>query len=166
MQNTTISDMNETMDNSALLNNSIIQSKMVPTSNHIQDMKQATTDSRQTKQETTNKDQHKEESKEGSNLKNSTMLARLGEVSMKDRIMIHVIDDNKNQKRDFQFSRSLLVKYMKYFDKCLKKISENDEIDISIHCDAGIFEWLLCYILAYDDTEVHKHPSKSWSLKV
>ena len=79
------------------------------------------------------------------------MLARLNEVNMKDKIMIHVIDDNKNQKRDFQFSRSLLVRYMKYFDKCLKKISENDEIDISIHCDAGIFEWLLCYILAHDD---------------
>ena len=25
-------------------------------------------------------------------------------------------------------------------------VSENDEIDISIHCDAGIFEWLLNYI--------------------
>jgi hypothetical protein len=37
------------------------------------------------------------------------------------------------------------------FFNALKKISENDEIDISIHCDAGIFEWLLCYILAYDD---------------
>ena len=45
---------------------------------------------------------------------------------------------------------------MKYFDKCLKKISENDEIDISIHCDAGIFEWLLCYILAYDDSLLEK----------
>jgi len=29
------------------------------------------------------------------------MLARLNEVNMKDKIMIHVIDDNKNQKRDF-----------------------------------------------------------------
>jgi hypothetical protein len=39
------------------------------------------------------------------------------------------------------------VKHMKYFDKCLKKISDQDEIDISIHCDAQIFEWLLNYIL-------------------
>ena len=92
------------------------------------------------------------------------MLARLSEVTMKDRIMIHVIDDNKNQKRDFQFSRSLLVRYMKYFDKCLKKISENDEIDISIHCDASIFEWLLCYILAHDDNINSKSPQvpKGW----
>jgi len=89
------------------------------------------------------------------------MLSRLGEISMKDRIMIHVIDDNKGQKRDFQFSRSLLVRYMKYFDKCLKKISENDEIDISIHCDAGIFEWLLCYILAHEEQIGGKHSGNS-----
>lgn len=67
--------------------------------------------------------------------------------------MIHVIDDSKNQKKDFTFSRSLLVKYMKYFEKCLKKISENDEIDISIHCDAGIFEWLLNYIFNQEELE-------------
>jgi predicted AAA+ superfamily ATPase len=57
-------------------------------------------------------------------------------ANFKDSIMIHVIDDSKKEKRDFTFSRSLLVKYMKYFDRCLKKISDNDEIDISIHCDA------------------------------
>ena len=77
---------------------------------------------------------------------NNSFLANLNQMVFKDKIMIHVIDDTKNQKKDFTFSRSLLVKYMKYFDKCLKKISENDEIDISIHCDAGIFEWLLNYI--------------------
>lgn len=98
------------------------------------------------------------------------MLAKLAEqTSLKDRIMIHVIDDNKSQKRDFQFSRTLLVRYMKYFDKCLKKISENDEIDISIHCDAGIFEWLLCYILIYDENQRAAQIARGggpWSLKV
>ena len=72
-------------------------------------------------------------------------------MNFKDKIMIHVIDYSKNQKKDFTFSRSLLVKYMKYFDKCLKKIFENDEIDISIHCDAGIFEWLLLYIFTREE---------------
>lgn len=38
--------------------------------------------------------------------------------------MIHVIDDSKKDKRDFTFSRRLLVKYMQYFEKCLKKISD------------------------------------------
>ncbi len=50
---------------------------------------------------------------------------------------------------------------MKYFDKCLKKISENDEIDISIHCDAGIFEWLLCYILVHDDNINQKNTANN-----
>lgn len=74
-------------------------------------------------------------------------------ANFKDSIMIHVIDDSKKEKRDFTFSRSLLVKYMKYFDRCLKKISDNDEIDISIHCDAVIFEWLLNYIFAMEEYE-------------
>ena len=73
----------------------------------------------------------------------SNLLSNIERANFKDSIMIHVIDDSKNEKRDFTFSRSLLVKYMKYFDKCLKKISDQDEIDISIHCDAVIFEWLL-----------------------
>jgi hypothetical protein len=42
---------------------------------------------------------------------------------------------------------------MKYFDKCLKKISDQDEIDISIHCDAVIFEWLLNYIFSMEEFE-------------
>ena len=95
----------------------------------------------------------------------------------KDSIMIHVIDDSKNEKRDFTFSRSLLVKYMKYFDRCLKKISDNDEIDISIHCDAVIFEWLLNYIFAMEEYEkkqseqekfnraVGSSVNNSWNLK-
>ena len=72
-------------------------------------------------------------------------------LKFRDAIMIHVTDDSKQQNRDFTFSRSLLVKYMKYFEKCLEKISEKDEIDISIHCDVLIFEWLLNYIYAVDE---------------
>lgn len=60
---------------------------------------------------------------------------------------------------------------MKYFDKCLKKISENDEIDISIHCDAGIFEWLLNYIFQQEESEsvssnTVQANSNGWQLKV
>jgi hypothetical protein len=83
----------------------------------------------------------------------SNLLSNIERANFKDSIMIHVIDDSKNEKRDFTFSRSLLVKYMKYFDKCLKKISDQDEIDISIHCDAVIFEWLLNYIFSMEEYE-------------
>ena len=60
---------------------------------------------------------------------------------------------------------------MKYFDRCLKKISDNDEIDISIHCDAVIFEWLLNYIFAMEEYEKKQKESErinktSWQLKV
>jgi hypothetical protein len=88
-----------------------------------------------------------------SNPQGSSLLSNIEIANFKDSIMIHVIDDSKNEKRDFQFSRSLLVKYMKYFDKCLKKISDQDEIDISIHCDAVIFEWLLNYIMSMEEYE-------------
>ena len=74
--------------------------------------------------------------------------------------MIHVIDDSKNDKKDFTFSRALLIKYMKYFDKCLKKISDQDEIDISIHCDAVIFEWLLNYIFSMEEWEKKEQSNK------
>lgn len=94
-------------------------------------------------------------------------------ASFKDAIMIHVIDDSKKEKRDFTFGRSLLVKYMKYFDRCLKKISDNDEIDISIHCDAVIFEWLLNYIYAMEEYErkngthgIVSEAEKKWSLNL
>jgi hypothetical protein len=60
---------------------------------------------------------------------------------------------------------------MKYFDRCLKKISDNDEIDISIHCDAQIFEWLLNYIFSMEEYEKKQTESdrilkaSSWQLK-
>ena len=67
---------------------------------------------------------------------NTQSQSLIEQMNFKDKIQIHVIDDNKKIKKDFTFGRSLLVKHMKYFEKCLKKISEQDEIDISIHCDA------------------------------
>ena len=91
----------------------------------------------------------------------SSLLQNIERANFKDSIMIHVIDDSKNEKRDFTFSRSLLVKYMKYFDKCLKKISDQDEIDISIHCDAVIFEWLLNYIFSMEEWEKKEQSKKT-----
>ena len=91
----------------------------------------------------------------------SNLLSNIERANFKDSIMIHVIDDSKNEKRDFTFSRSLLVKYMKYFDKCLKKISDQDEIDISIHCDAVIFEWLLKYIFSMEEFEKKQQSNKA-----
>ena len=35
---------------------------------------------------------------------------------------------------------------MKYFEKFLKGASSIDDIDISVHCDINIFEWLMKYL--------------------
>ena len=58
--------------------------------------------------------------------------------------MIHVIDDSKNEKRDFNFSRSLLVKYMKYL------FSDNSfklkfVIAIIIVIDNIYIHWFACF---------------------
>jgi hypothetical protein len=40
----------------------------------------------------------------------------------------------------------MLIKYMKYFEKYLTEASSVDDIDISVHCDIKIFEWLIKYL--------------------
>jgi Domain of unknown function (DUF3342) len=35
---------------------------------------------------------------------------------------------------------------MKYFEKYLADQKSLDEIDISVHCDISIFEWLMNYV--------------------
>ena len=35
---------------------------------------------------------------------------------------------------------------MKYFEKHLKMTDSADDIDISVHCDIKIFEWLMSYL--------------------
>ena len=65
----------------------------------------------------------------------------------KDMIVINVLDPT-NIKKDEQlsFSRSLLQKHMKYFEKSM----EQKQL-ITIEHDSAIFEWLLRYILQIED---------------
>jgi hypothetical protein len=35
---------------------------------------------------------------------------------------------------------------MKYFEKYLTETTSVDDIDISVHCDIKIFEWLMRYL--------------------
>ncbi len=64
-----------------------------------------------------------------------------------DMVVIHVCDENRKTSRDFVCKRDILVKNMKYFQSFLLE-NENgyDDIDISVHCDVEIFEWLMTYI--------------------
>jgi hypothetical protein len=89
---------------------------------------------------------------------------------LKDGITIHVIDENKDMQKDFTIERNLLTRHMKYFQKCLKDIPQNEEIDISVHCDAQIFEWLIKYIELREDklkrNNLDKDSLSEWMIKV
>lgn len=62
-------------------------------------------------------------------------------------MVIHVCDEAKNLKQDFQCPRDLLVQEMKYFAEYLSTDAQRwEEVDISVHCDVQIFEWLMKYV--------------------
>lgn len=91
-------------------------------------------------------------------------------LSNSSQIVIHVCDEAKRLKQDFMCPRDLLVKEMKYFSYNLNiNVNNNtnsnagahahssiptsalskknlDEIDISVHCDINIFDWLMRYV--------------------
>lgn len=60
--------------------------------------------------------------------------------------MIHVFDENRKVNKDFTCEKDLLVNHMKYFEKYLTEATSVDDIDISVHCDIKIFEWLMRYL--------------------
>lgn len=60
--------------------------------------------------------------------------------------MIHVFDENRKVNKDFTCEKELLVMHMKYFEKYLTEATSVDDIDISVHCDIKIFEWLMRYL--------------------
>ena len=61
-------------------------------------------------------------------------------------IVIHVCDENKKMNKDFKCDRNLLLQNMKYFEKYLSDSKNLDDIDISVHCDINIFDWLMRYV--------------------
>ena len=61
-------------------------------------------------------------------------------------IIIHVCDENKKTNKDFKCDKNLLIGNMKYFEKYLSESKSLDDIDISVHCDINIFDWLMRYI--------------------
>lgn len=48
--------------------------------------------------------------------------------------------------KDFKCDKNLLINNMKYFEKYLSDSKTLDDIDISVHCDINIFDWLMRYI--------------------
>ena len=52
----------------------------------------------------------------------------------------------KKWKKTLSVRNNILLNEMKYFEKHLKMTDSADDIDISVHCDIKIFEWLMNYL--------------------
>ncbi|XP_078452580.1 SANT and BTB domain regulator of class switch recombination isoform X2 [Lampetra fluviatilis] len=62
-------------------------------------------------------------------------------------MVIHVCDEARGVKRDFSCPRQLLVQEMRYFSEYLSMEAQRwEDVDISVHCDAHIFDWLMRYV--------------------
>lgn len=76
-------------------------------------------------------------------------------------VVIHVCDESRKLEKKFVCERSLLINKMTYFQKYLQAGSDDEiseeEVDISVHCDILVFDWLMQYIQSkYNPTlEVH-----------
>jgi len=68
------------------------------------------------------------------------------EASSSNTIVIHVIDEVKRVRRDFPCAQELLLQHMKYFESYLAGTTSDDEVDISVHCDVDVFQWLAEYM--------------------
>ncbi|KNC30373.1 hypothetical protein FF38_02690 [Lucilia cuprina] len=60
-------------------------------------------------------------------------------------VVIHVCDEVKNTSKDFVCPQSLLVSKMGYFADVTAG-QKLEDMDISVHCDIQIFEWLMKWV--------------------
>ena len=73
------------------------------------------------------------------------------EEDMKGRLVtIHVCDDSRGEKKDFVCPQEALLGQMGYFRDITAGQSLED-VDISVHCDIAIFEWLMAWIKRQSD---------------
>lgn len=61
-------------------------------------------------------------------------------------ILIRVCDEARQLNKSFTCQRDLLMKEMRYFTSYLNAQSHSQDVDISVHCDINIFEWLMKFI--------------------
>ncbi|XP_029668048.1 uncharacterized protein KIAA1841 homolog isoform X1 [Formica exsecta] len=65
--------------------------------------------------------------------------------SLENDVEIHVCDEDKNIKKNFRCPQKLLIQKMCYFADVTAG-QKLDEIDISVHCDVVIFDWLMRWV--------------------
>ncbi|XP_076181351.1 uncharacterized protein LOC143153741 isoform X2 [Ptiloglossa arizonensis] len=64
---------------------------------------------------------------------------------IENEVEIHVCDEEKNIKKNFHCPQKLLIKKMRYFAD-ITAGQKLEEIDISVHCDIVIFDWLMRWV--------------------
>jgi hypothetical protein len=74
-------------------------------------------------------------------------------------IVIHVSDEMRHVEKDFVCRKDVLVAEMAYFRTYISSGDSSDDIDISVHCDIHIFEWLVHYL--QDPLSPPKHDTEN-----
>ena len=57
-----------------------------------------------------------------------------------------MIDELRKMKKNFKCKWKIIKSHMCYFEQYLKDENSNEQLDISVHCDVKIFEWLIKYV--------------------
>lgn len=79
-------------------------------------------------------------------------------ASMRNRdVTIHVCDETRDAKKDFTCRQDLLLSQMGYFRDITSGQSLED-VDISVHCDVTIFEWLMAWLKQQGIDEEDERP--------
>lgn len=62
--------------------------------------------------------------------------------------MIQVHDEASRKTQYFRCDKSKLLAGMKYFEKYFmeQSVEEADDVDIAVHCDIQLFDWLMRYV--------------------
>ncbi len=55
-------------------------------------------------------------------------------------------DEGRRIERDFTCHKNTLLREMRYFESYLTGSHSSEDIDISVHCDVHIFDWLVQYM--------------------
>ena len=65
-------------------------------------------------------------------------------IFLRREVVIHVCDETRGTKKDFTCPQGLLLEKMVYF-RDITLGQQLDDVDISVHCDVKIFDWLMCW---------------------
>ncbi|KAL0211967.1 hypothetical protein RCL1_005593 [Eukaryota sp. TZLM3-RCL] len=69
-------------------------------------------------------------------------------------LTIHVQDDSRSLSRDIICDKSKILSKMHYFRAYFSNDDPGDDVDVSVHCDLTVFEWLMKYIHEAPNTEL------------